>query len=62
MRTLLAGEVEGIGSGVGEGATGPPPAVIANAVADAFEGRIEIHTPVFTPERVWTLLRRAGLT
>ena len=48
--------------GVGEGATGPPPAVIANAVADAFEGRLEIHTPVFTPERVWMLLRAAGLT
>jgi carbon-monoxide dehydrogenase large subunit len=46
--------------GVGEGATGPPPTVIANAVADAFEGRLEIRTPVFTPERVWTLLRDAG--
>ena len=48
--------------GVGEGATGPPPAVIANAVADAFEGRLAIRTPVATPERVWTLLREAGLT
>jgi aerobic carbon-monoxide dehydrogenase large subunit len=48
--------------GVGEGATGPPPTVIANAVADAFEGRVEIRMPVFTPERVWTLLREAGLT
>ncbi|HEY3186069.1 MAG TPA: molybdopterin cofactor-binding domain-containing protein, partial [Solirubrobacteraceae bacterium] len=47
--------------GVGEGATGPPPTVIANAVADAFEGGVEIRTPVFTPERVWALLRAAGL-
>ena len=45
--------------GVGEGATGPPPTVIANAIADAFDGRLEIPTPVFTPERVWTLLRSA---
>jgi carbon-monoxide dehydrogenase large subunit len=43
--------------GVGEGATGPPPTVIANALADAFDGRLEIDTPVFTPERVWRLLR-----
>jgi carbon-monoxide dehydrogenase large subunit len=48
--------------GVGEGATGPPPTVIANAVADAFGGRVEIRTPILTPERVWTLLREAGLT
>jgi carbon-monoxide dehydrogenase large subunit len=46
--------------GVGEGATGPPPTVIANAIADAFDGRLEIPTPVFTPERVWSLLR--GIT
>lgn len=44
--------------GVGEGATGPPPTVIANAIADAFDGRMDIDTPVFTPERVWSLLRR----
>jgi carbon-monoxide dehydrogenase large subunit len=43
--------------GVGEGATGPPPTVIANAIADAFDGRVDIRTPVFTPERVWTILR-----
>jgi carbon-monoxide dehydrogenase large subunit len=47
--------------GVGEGATGPPPTVIANAIADAFDGRLEIPTPVFTPERVWSLLRRANV-
>ena len=45
--------------GVGEGATGPPPTVIANAISDAFDGRLDIPTPVFTPERVWFLLRRA---
>ena len=43
--------------GVGEGATGPPPTVIANAISDAFDGRLDIPTPVFTPDRVFTLLR-----
>jgi carbon-monoxide dehydrogenase large subunit len=47
--------------GVGEGATGPPPTVIANAVADAFEGRLVVRTPVFTPARVYALLRDAGV-
>jgi carbon-monoxide dehydrogenase large subunit len=47
--------------GVGEAATGPPAAVIANAVADAFAGRLDIRSPVFTPWRVWSLLRAAGL-
>jgi carbon-monoxide dehydrogenase large subunit len=46
--------------GVGEGATGPPTAAIANAVADAFEGRLEIPSPVLTPHRVYELLRKAG--
>jgi len=46
--------------GVGEGATGPPTAAIANAVADAFEGRLDIKGPVFTPDRVHALLREAG--
>jgi len=46
--------------GVGEGATGPPTAAIANAVADAFEGRLDIRSPVLTPHRVYTLLREAG--
>ena len=46
--------------GVGEGATGPPTAAIANAIADAFEGRLEIRSPVFTPDRVHALLREAG--
>ena len=46
--------------GVGEGATGPPTAAIANAVADAFEGRLEIRSPIFTPDRVHALLREAG--
>jgi carbon-monoxide dehydrogenase large subunit len=43
--------------GVGEGATGPPATVIANAIADAFGGRLDIRVPVFTPERVHALLR-----
>jgi carbon-monoxide dehydrogenase large subunit len=45
--------------GVGEGATGPPPTVIANALSDAFDGRLDIRTPVLTPERVYALLREA---
>jgi carbon-monoxide dehydrogenase large subunit len=47
--------------GVGEGATGPPPTVIANAVCDAFEGRLDIREPVLTPARVYALLRQAGV-
>jgi len=47
--------------GVGEGATGPPTAAIANAVADAFEGRLDIVSPVLTPHRVYALLREAGI-
>ena len=47
--------------GVGEGATVPPTAVIANAVADAFEGRLDIRSPVCTPQRVYALLCEAGL-
>jgi aerobic carbon-monoxide dehydrogenase large subunit len=47
--------------GVGEGATGPPTAAIANAVADAFDGRLNIRNPVLTPDRVHALLREAGL-
>jgi len=48
--------------GVGEGATGPPPTVIANAIADAFEGRLDIRSPVCTAERVHALLRAAGVS
>ena len=47
--------------GVGEAATGPPAAVIVNALADAFAGRLDIRIPVLTPGRVWTLLREAGI-
>jgi len=46
--------------GVGEGATGPPTAAIANAISDAFEGRLDVTNPVLTPYRVYTLLREAG--
>jgi len=46
--------------GVGEGATGPPTAAIANAVADAFEGRLDVTDPILTPHRVYALLREAG--
>ena len=47
--------------GVGEAATGPPAAVMVNALADAFAGRLDIRAPVLTPGRVWTLLREAGI-
>jgi CO/xanthine dehydrogenase Mo-binding subunit len=47
--------------GVGEGATGPPTAALANAVAYAFEGRLDVTDPVLTPHRVFTLLRNAGI-
>jgi CO/xanthine dehydrogenase Mo-binding subunit len=46
---------------VGEGPTGPPPAAIANAVADAFDGRLGIRSPVLTPASVRALLREAGI-
>jgi carbon-monoxide dehydrogenase large subunit len=46
--------------GVGEGATGPPTAAIANAVSDAFDGRLDIRCPDLTPARVHALLRNAG--
>jgi carbon-monoxide dehydrogenase large subunit len=45
--------------GVGEGATGPPATVIASAVADAFEGRLAVASPLLTPVRVHELLREA---
>jgi carbon-monoxide dehydrogenase large subunit len=48
--------------GVGEAATGPPAAVIVNALADAFGGRLDVRVPVLTPWRVWSLLREAGIT
>ena len=47
--------------GVGGGATGPPPTIIANAISDAFGGRLDIPTPAFTPERVWSLLSKAAI-
>ena len=45
----------------GEGPTGPPPAAIANAVADAFDGRLRVRSPVLTPSSVRALLTEAGL-
>lgn len=47
--------------GAGEGPTGPPPAAIANAVADAFGGRLRITFPVVTAARVHALLREVGI-
>jgi carbon-monoxide dehydrogenase large subunit len=47
---------------VGEGATGPPPVVIVNALIDAFEGRIDVGNPALNPERVHRLLCEAGFT
>ena len=45
--------------GVGEGPTCPPATVIANAVDDAFDGRLDIRDTVLTPERVRALIERA---
>jgi carbon-monoxide dehydrogenase large subunit len=47
--------------GIGEGPTGPPPAAIANAVSDAFDGRLNIRFPVLTPSRVHGLLQESGV-
>jgi carbon-monoxide dehydrogenase large subunit len=46
--------------GVGEGPTGPPPAAIANAVSDAFGGRLRVRFPVLTAARVRALIVEAG--
>ena len=46
--------------GVGEGPTGPPATVIANAVDDAFEGSLDIRDPVLTASRVHALIVAAG--
>ena len=45
--------------GVGEGPTCAPIAAIANAVDDAFEGRLAIRDPVLTPARLRDLIERA---
>lgn len=45
--------------GVGEGPTCPPATVIANAVDDAFEGRLPICDTVLAPERVRALIEAA---
>jgi carbon-monoxide dehydrogenase large subunit len=47
--------------GVGEGPTGPPPAALANAVADALGGRPRFRYPVLTAPRVVEAMREAGL-
>jgi carbon-monoxide dehydrogenase large subunit len=46
--------------GVGEGPTCSPTAVVANAVDDAFDGRLDIRDPVLTPQRVRALVEEAG--
>jgi carbon-monoxide dehydrogenase large subunit len=45
--------------GVGEGPTCAPATVIANAVDDAFDGRLNIYDPVLTPARVRALIDEA---
>jgi carbon-monoxide dehydrogenase large subunit len=47
--------------GVGEGPTCSPAAVIANAVDDAFGGRLPIRDPVLTPSRVRALIEDAQI-
>ena len=44
--------------GVGEGPTCAPTAAIANAIDDAFEGRLAIREPVLTPARVRVLIEQ----
>jgi len=46
--------------GVGEGPTCSPATAIANAVDDAFDGRLEIHDPILTPARVRGLIEEAA--
>lgn len=49
--------------GLGESGTIPPPAAIANALANAVpEIAEELVAIPFSPSRVWTMLDRAGLT
>jgi len=48
--------------GVGEGPTCSPVAVIANAVDDAFDGRLPIRDPVLTAPRVRALIEAARAT
>ena len=45
--------------GVGEGPTCAPIAAIANAVDDAFDGRLPIADPVLTPARLRALIEQA---
>jgi carbon-monoxide dehydrogenase large subunit len=45
--------------GVGEGPACAPAAAIANAVDDAFEGRLAIRDPAFTPARLRALIEQA---
>jgi carbon-monoxide dehydrogenase large subunit len=47
--------------GVGEGPTGPPPAALANAVADALGGRPRFRFPALTAPRVVDAMRDAGI-
>jgi carbon-monoxide dehydrogenase large subunit len=47
--------------GVGEGPTGPPPAVLANAIADALGGRPRFRFPVLTARRVADAMDAAGM-
>ena len=47
--------------GVGEGPTGPPPAALANAIADALGGRTRFRFPVLTAPRVAEAMHAAGL-
>lgn len=46
--------------GVGEGPTCSPATVIANAVDDAFDGRLDIRDPALTPGCVRALIEKAG--
>ncbi len=46
--------------GVGEGATCSPAAAVANAVDDAFDGRLDIREPALPPAHLRALIEAAG--
>jgi carbon-monoxide dehydrogenase large subunit len=47
--------------GAGEGGTIPVGGVIANALANAFSGRVQPLSLPLSPPRVWAMLRQAGI-
>lgn len=66
VRAVVMGEhpspISPLGAkGAGEGGTIPVGGVIANAVANAFSGRVQPLSLPLSPPRVWEMLRAAGV-